>query len=478
MKRATLIAAFAALALLALGVGASSGGVHSSGNPRTIPAGFSLFQTDPSQNFFKFVGKSAIPAGFFSSDSKTFEGTVNFGGDPLITFQGQDVGNADTVVEREQISLSGDASPSDPVPVELRALSLISLQPIEVLTDSGSQFWAVRATLSPSRPSTGTIRVTQTEPNGGTFDSSVVVYPKFTFTRLSDSAVKELDVGALPDEQRPDDPITGDDSPWRVSCVAPALNVPSLNSGFCAGQRPGGGTTLTVETGPNLQHGIRPASARLEHFGCYSAPRGKGFKGRSVTLTDQFGRRKAKVGGGTLICNPARKNEEAAVVNKHDHLRCYRTNKGKPVGQIVMLANQLRSFAAEVRSPQALCLPSTKQVFKKRIPPKPSQRFRTDHFQCYAIRTNARFDTSGHLLRDQFGRRTVEIATPSQLCVPVRKNKTVVRNPVQHLVCYAVSPKRKVAKRLSIHNQFGREITRTRRAEQFCLPSLKVVREL
>jgi hypothetical protein len=477
MKRATLIATFAALALLAVGVGASAGGVHSAGT-NTIPAGFNFFQTDPSQNFFKFVGKSAIPAGFFSSDSKAFEGTVSFGGDPLITFQGQDVGNADTVVEREQTSLNAAGSPSDPVPIEMRALSLVGLQPIEVLTGSGTELWAVRARLSASRPSTGTIRVTQSDQNGGTFDSSIVVYPTFTFTRLSDGAVKELDVGALPDEDRPDEPIIGNDTPWRAGCVRPALDIPGMNSGFCAGQLPTGGTIITTEESSNLKHGIRPASARLEHFGCYSAPRGKGFKGRSVTLRDQFGRRRAKVGGGTLICNPARKNQEATVVNRHDHLRCYRTNRGKAVGAVVMLTNQLGPFSAQVRNPTSLCLPSTKQVFKKKIPRKPSQRFLTDHFQCYSIRTSTSFDTSSHLLRDQFGRRTVRISTPTQLCVPVRKNKTVIKNPVQHLVCYAVTPKGKIAKRVSIHNQFGREITKTRRAEQFCLPSLKVIREL
>src|SRR3954470_24684664 len=93
MKRAVLVAALAGLALFA-------------GEARAIPAGFDLFQTDPEQNVFKFVGKSAIPAGFFTPDSQRFEGSVNFGGDPIITFQGNDVGNADTIVAR-----TADATP-------------------------------------------------------------------------------------------------------------------------------------------------------------------------------------------------------------------------------------------------------------------------------------------------------------------------------------------------------------------------------
>src|SRR3954447_10945964 len=126
---------------------------------------FSLFQTDPSQNVFRFVGRSAIPAGFFAPDSQIFEGAANFGGDPLVRFQGQDVGNADTVVERTADAAPGpDGSSGQAAPVELQALSLVSVTPIEVRTSTGSQLWDVRASLSPSRVSGGTFTLTQTEP--------------------------------------------------------------------------------------------------------------------------------------------------------------------------------------------------------------------------------------------------------------------------------------------------------------------------
>jgi hypothetical protein len=478
MKRAVPVAVLAGLALLLVTLGAArADGVHGAGVD-TVQRGFSLFQTDPSQNIFKFTGRAAIPAGFFTPDSQPFEGFVNFGGDPLITFQGTDVGNADTIVERTADGAAGpNATPGDPVPIELRALSLVSVAPIEVVTNQSTQLWDVRATASPSRPSTGSVRITRSDPNGGTFDSQITVYPMFTFTRLSDGTEKVLDVGALPDSSRPDDPITAQATPWRAGCIAPALNV-SLNAGFCAGQRPSGGTTLTIEQGANLQHGIRPASARLEHFGCYTAPKGKGFKSRKVTLRDQFGRRAATVARGVLLCNPTRKNDEQPVVNKHDHLRCYQTSKAKAVRQTVRLRNQLGAFSAEVLEPRLLCLPSTKQVYKKKVPRRPSQRFLVDHFQCYRIRPTGTFEASSLVLRDQFGRRKVSVTTPSQLCAPVRKNKTVVRDPVEHLVCYVATPKSKLSRRVSVHNQFGRELTRTGRIDQVCLPSIKVARQL
>src|SRR3954452_19093550 len=140
--RRTAIGLVAALALVATAAPAGA---------QTAPQ-FSLFQTDPSQNVFRFVGKSAIPAGFFAPDSQIFEGAANFGGDPLVRFQGQDVGNADTVVERTADAAPGpDGSSGQAAPVELLAMSLVSVTPIEVQTGSGPQLWDVRATLSPSR---------------------------------------------------------------------------------------------------------------------------------------------------------------------------------------------------------------------------------------------------------------------------------------------------------------------------------------
>jgi hypothetical protein len=336
----------------------------------------------------------------------------------------------------------------------------------------------VRATLSPSRPSTGSVRLTQTEPTGGTFDSQITVYPVFTFTRLSDGAQRALDVGALPDGQRPDEPVVGNDTPWRAGCVPPALEIGNLNSGFCAGQKPSGGTTLTIEQSEGLQHGIRPASARLEHFGCYAAPSGKGFKTRKVTLSDQFGRRVAKVARGLTLCAPTRKNKEAAVVNKRDHLRCYATNRGRPVRLAVFLRNQFGPFTADVLEPNSLCVPSTKQVVRRGSEPPARGPFSIDHFQCYRIKPRGDFRGHGLVLRDQFGTWKTKIGTPSQLCVPVSKNKTPVEHPVEHLVCYRAGPTRPLTRPVLIRNQFGREATQTVRAGLVCVPSLKVVREL
>jgi hypothetical protein len=389
------------------------------------------------------------------------------------------VGNADTVVQRPAEAVPGEnGTTGEPAPIELRQLSLVGIAPIEVVTGQTTQRWDVHATLSPVRASTGSIRLRQTAANGGTLDSQATVYPRFTFTRVSDGATKVLDVGALPDGQRPDDPIVGQGTPWRIGCIAPALNIPALNGGFCGGQPPAGGTALTIEQGPGLQHGIRPASARLEHFTCYSALPSKKFRQRSVTLTDQFGSRTTNVRRGISLCNPARKGREAAVVNKRDHLRCYQVDRGPLTGVTVLLRNQFGPFQADVREPNTLCLPSTKQIVKKGNPPPPKGTFRLDHFQCYSIRPSGSFKTRSVTIRDQFGRRKLSVSKPFQLCAPVKKNKSRVKNPVQHLVCYRARPARKIVRRVGVHNQFGGEITNTKFLNQLCVPTLKVVRKL
>src|SRR3954453_16765631 len=121
--RRTACLVLATLTLLATAAGADA----------QVAPQFSLFQTDPSQNVFRFVGRSAIPAGFFTPDSHVFEGAANYRGDPRLEFQGQDVGSADTVGEATVDAAPGPGgSPGQPAPIELKALSLVSVTPIEV----------------------------------------------------------------------------------------------------------------------------------------------------------------------------------------------------------------------------------------------------------------------------------------------------------------------------------------------------------
>jgi hypothetical protein len=336
------------------------------------------------------------------------------------------------------------------------------------------------AIASPTRPSTGGMNIfaDSQSPDGGNFQSLLRVYPEFTFTRLSDHATRVLDVGALPDEQRPDDPLQGI-GVWRDGCVPPALAT-TFNPHFCPGQTPAGKKTLTVEQSQFAKHGVYPAQPRLEHFACYRVQK-IAKDSVPVRLTDQFGSRDTKVlpfQEGEL-CNPARKNKEPQIRNRHDHLRCYPTPKANAVDRLVRLRNQFGMFGGSVREPTGLCVPSTKKAIPKsgKVPKAPKQKFDVDHFQCYKLKPGGKYKVRKVRIADQFGVRHVKVRRPARLCAPVDKNQEGIRHPVRHLVCYEPLKRPKVKRLLSVHNQFGAEKLTTRVLSAVCVPTLKVIGE-
>ena len=151
-----------------------------------VPAGDDQFETLPDGETYHNFSGNPIPQGFFNFDGKTtsnaYSGTVPLEGDP----QPGD-NNIDTVIHRNQdVFVPGSTS------IQIAKMSLKSSNPITVTySDRASELWQVNVGLSAFHASTGTM----TFNSGGTFDSSLGVYPKFTFTRVSDGAQKVLDTG-------------------------------------------------------------------------------------------------------------------------------------------------------------------------------------------------------------------------------------------------------------------------------------------
>jgi hypothetical protein len=114
---------------------------------------------------------------------------------------GGDPGGIDTRVRRFDDMTFGPFLPSmAQVPIELIMLTLQSCEPITVRYCNGqpNESWNVSVDLSPApMPPPGQITVTKTHANGGTFESTFFVQPKFTFTRGSDGAMRVLDTGSL-----------------------------------------------------------------------------------------------------------------------------------------------------------------------------------------------------------------------------------------------------------------------------------------
>lgn len=148
-----------------------------------IPAGDDKFETTNNGESYHNFAASPIPANFFGPGSQQYSGLVPVEGVPI---SGQ--GDIDTIIHRNQDVLTPGSTT-----LTMTALSLKSINPITVnYTGSAPEQWNVRVTLSDFKASTGSMTIS----SGGTFDSSLKVWPKFTFTRVSDGLPKVFDTGA------------------------------------------------------------------------------------------------------------------------------------------------------------------------------------------------------------------------------------------------------------------------------------------
>ncbi|UCE58393.1 MAG: hypothetical protein JSU63_13235 [Phycisphaerales bacterium] len=156
-----------------------------------------------------------IPADFFGSGSDPFTGTITLKGAPLNTDPAGALSPADTIVRRHEDICPPEVGESVTVDVEIVALSLTSVDPITVTYGDGqtSEQWDVSVCLSSQRQSVGSISIHLESDDGGTFDSSIPVLPKFSFTRSSDGETRTVDCG---DADQPCDALLleGEDNGW------------------------------------------------------------------------------------------------------------------------------------------------------------------------------------------------------------------------------------------------------------------------
>ena len=148
-----------------------------------IPAGDDTFETTGNGETYHNFQASKVPADFFGPGSLEYGGTVPLVGVPI---PGQ--GDIDTIIHRNQ-----DVFTPGNTTITMTALSLKSINPITVsyCCGGGPESWNVSVSLSDFKTSGGSMSFS----DGGTFDSSLKVWPKFTFTRVSDGATRVLDTG-------------------------------------------------------------------------------------------------------------------------------------------------------------------------------------------------------------------------------------------------------------------------------------------
>lgn len=161
-----------------------------------IEKGFDLFRTLPDFESVQSFIDCPVPALTFENSSTTpltgcvsFDGDIRLQGSPLETFRGVTVGSVDTIVERKATLDFGMPMQTMTLttPIELVALNLSSVFPVQVQCDQGLTRWRVQVEVDPSTGvSDGEMAVTLNHPQltGGKAASSLNVCPRVTFTRV------------------------------------------------------------------------------------------------------------------------------------------------------------------------------------------------------------------------------------------------------------------------------------------------------
>jgi len=137
-----------------------------------------------------------IPADFFDPGSDPFDQPIELEGEPI-----PEIWPADVIVERQDTAFVPACGDSDSVPIEMIALSLKSTHPITVTYDGGQdpELWDVKVCLSSvDTQHIGSMIIRHECSDGGTFDATLPVTPRFIFTRQSDLEQRVLDLGDDP----------------------------------------------------------------------------------------------------------------------------------------------------------------------------------------------------------------------------------------------------------------------------------------
>lgn len=225
-ERSKFIAWLVAMTLLAVPVGDA--------RAEDVTPGHDLFTTDSSHTLFDFA-VHPIAADFFGPGSDPFDGGVPANSLPLpqnpfcppVVCVKDDLSDIDTIVERLDPATLPTVGDSATIDIEIVALSLQSIDPITVTYGGlNPELWDVHVCLSSEPQQTGQMKLRRTHADGGNFDSSLPVTPRFIFTRQSDSEQRVLD-GGLSGIMYVLDALW---VPWEYDNVVPL----SCRSNFCA----------------------------------------------------------------------------------------------------------------------------------------------------------------------------------------------------------------------------------------------------
>jgi hypothetical protein len=232
--------------------------------------------------------------------------------------------------------------------------------------------------------------------------------------------------------------------------------------------------------------GVPDQDACLDDFVCYRSGSVNPPNVFGVQLADQFESLTMTVEKPKLLCTPADKNGEGTV-NEDVHLRTRRTMPGPPFVRRnnILVRNQLGDIRVDLIKRDVLMIPSLKSSPGGAFlgPPTPGE---VDHYKCYKARVTKGTPKLPLGLQvtftDQFTSvpKILDVKKVRSLCAPVNKNGEGISEPLPHLLCYRVKaalgqPPHVPQVDLGVSNQFGDERVKTKKENQICIPSQKIL---
>lgn len=153
-----------------------------------IYRGIDTFTTTTDGSTHYNFANNPIPAGFFCKGSAPFVGTIPLKGLPLVTAEKDQLGGADTIVERLDDAIF-DKDGVAVTRIKMAALSLVSIEPLQ--TSCGA--FHVYATLNGDQRST-TMYIYRENERGGTFVAPLAVDARMRFVPVTGSPSRPLEL--------------------------------------------------------------------------------------------------------------------------------------------------------------------------------------------------------------------------------------------------------------------------------------------
>ena len=249
---------------------AGAAGAQTAGD---IAPGLDLWSTPGTGITRVAFSDNPIPAGFFDPGSDPFVGTVVLQGGPLAQSAGPALSFTDTVVSRLDTAQVPNVGDQDTIPIEIVALSLVSVNPITVTFNGGQnpEAWTVAVCLSDTPQVPGSMTIHRTCPQGGTFDSTLPVRPKFFFTRTTPPAMRILDAGAMGQIQ-----FGSTNGRW-VETANPSLGITRVQAGAVVDRNCDGTPDPPLPGSSNFTPGVYESTCV-----CVTSP-----PGQAKTLTQE-----------------------------------------------------------------------------------------------------------------------------------------------------------------------------------------------